>query len=144
MFVTVFFIIAPNWRQSKYQWVIKQIMEYSCNRILLNNTNKLLVYMTTFCCCLVTKSRLTLLWPYGLKTSRVLCLWDFPGKNTGVGCYFLLQGIFPTQGLNPSLLHWQADCLPLSHQCESIKYYIEWKKLDTKDYTLYDSMYIEF
>ena len=30
--------------------------------------------------------------------------WASPGKNTGVGCHFLLQGIFPTQGLNPSLL----------------------------------------
>ena len=37
-----------------------------------------------------------------------------PGKNTGVGCYFLLQRIFPTQGSNPCLLHWQADSLPLS------------------------------
>ena len=36
----------------------------------------------------------------------------FPGKNTGVGCHFLLQGLFPTQGLNPGLLHWQADSLP--------------------------------
>ena len=39
---------------------------------------------------------------------------DFPDKNTGVGCHFLLQGIFPTQGSNPSLLHllhWQADSL---------------------------------
>ena len=33
--------------------------------------------------------------------------WDFPGKNTGVGCHFLLQGIFPTQGLNLGLLHWK-------------------------------------
>ena len=49
-------------------------------------------------------------------TARLLCPWDFPGKNTGVGCYFLLQGIFLTQGLNPSLLHWQVDSLPLSHQ----------------------------
>ena len=35
-----------------------------------------------------------------------------PGKNTGVGCHFLLQGIFPTQGLNLGLLHllhWQVD-----------------------------------
>ena len=38
-----------------------------------------------------------------------IALWDFPGKNTGVGCYFLLQGIFQTQGSNPRLLHWQAD-----------------------------------
>ena len=32
-----------------------------------------------------------------------------------MGCHFLLQGFFPTQGLNPCLLHWQADSLPLSH-----------------------------
>ena len=32
-------------------------------------------------------------------------IWGFPGKNTGVGCHFLLQGIFPTQGLSPGLLH---------------------------------------
>ena len=41
---------------------------------------------------------------------------DFPGKNTGVGCHFLLQGIFPTQGLNSSLLHWQVNSFLLSHQ----------------------------
>ena len=40
---------------------------------------------------------------------------DFPSKNTGVGCHFLLQGIFPTPGLYPHLLHWQAGSLPLSH-----------------------------
>ena len=42
----------------------------------------------------------------------------FPSKNTGVGCHFLLQGIFLTQGSNPRLLrvwHWQADSLPLCH-----------------------------
>ena len=55
-----------------------------------------------YCCCLVTKSCLTLLWP---QPARLLHPWDFSGKNTGVGCYFLLQGIFLTQGLNPGLLH---------------------------------------
>ena len=34
-----------------------------------------------------------------------------PGKHTGVGCHSLLQGIFPTQGLDPGLLHWQGDSL---------------------------------
>ena len=38
------------------------------------------------------------------------------GENTGVGWHFLLQGIFSTQGLNPHLLRWQADSLPLSRQ----------------------------
>ena len=45
-----------------------------------------------------------------------LCPRDFQAKNAGVGRHFLLQGIFPTQELNPNLLHWQADFLPLSHQ----------------------------
>ena len=36
------------------------------------------------------------------------------GKNTGVGCHFLLQGIFLDQRLNLCLLHWQVDSLPLS------------------------------
>ena len=48
---------------------------------------------------------------------------DFPGKNTGVGCHFTFQGILLTQELNLSLLHWQADSLPLSHQ-ESLYVYI--------------------
>ena len=41
--------------------------------------------------------------------------WDFPGKNTGVGCHFLLQGIFLDQGSDLSFLHLQAGYLPLSH-----------------------------
>ena len=40
--------------------------------------------------------------------------WSFPGKNTRVGCYSLLQGIFLSQGLNTHLLNWQADSLSLS------------------------------
>ena len=36
-----------------------------------------------------------------------LCPWAFPDKNTGTGCHFLLQGIFPTQGANPHLLHYK-------------------------------------
>ena len=55
--------------------------------------------------------------PYGLQATRLLCPWDSPGKNTAVGCHALLQGIFLTHGLNAhllSLLHWQADSLPLA------------------------------
>ena len=67
-------------------------------------------------CCLVAQSHLTLLWPCGQYPARLLCPWDFPGKSTGVGCHFLLQGIFPTQVSNTHLLHWQAHPLLLSHQ----------------------------
>ena len=56
---------------------------------------------------LVAQLCLTLSWPRGVEPIRLLCPWDFPGKNTGVGCHFLLQGIFPTQGSNLRLLHWQ-------------------------------------
>ena len=51
-----------------------------------------------------------------MNHSLPLCPWDSPGKNNGVGCHFLLQGNFLTQGLNLcllSLLHWQPDYLPL-------------------------------
>ena len=55
--------------------------------------------------------------PHGLQCTRFLCLWDFPGKNTGVGYHFLFQGgIVPMQGSNLHLLRWQADSLPLSYQ----------------------------
>ena len=58
------------------------------------------------------------LQPHGLKPTRLLCPWDFPGKNPGVGCHFLLQGIFLTQGSNLCLLHLlhhQVDPLILHH-----------------------------
>ena len=52
----------------------------------------------------IHQSCLTLLQP-----ARLLCPWDFPGKNTGVGCPFLLQVIVPTQGWNSNLLHCRRD-----------------------------------
>ena len=55
------------------------------------------------------------LWP----PARLLHLWDFPGNKTVVSCHFLLQGIFPTKGLNQHLLSWQVNSLPLSHQGSS-------------------------
>ena len=54
---------------------------------------------------------------YGLYPPGSFVHEGSPGKNTGVGCHALLQGIFPTQGVNSSLLcflHWQAGSLPLA------------------------------
>ena len=65
------------------------------------------------CCCSVVSSCLR---PYGLQPARLLCSWDSPGKNTGVGSRALFQGIFPTQGSNPGLLNWQLGSLLLSHK----------------------------
>ena len=56
--------------------------------------------------------------PLSMGFPRGACPWDFPGKNTRVGCDFLLQGIFPTQRWNPLYLHLllrQADSWPLRH-----------------------------
>ena len=52
---------------------------------------------------------------HGLWPTRLLCSWNSPGKNTGVGSHSLLQRIFLTQGSNLYLLHWQADSSLLSH-----------------------------
>ena len=50
----------------------------------------------------------------------LLCPWDSPGKNTGVGCHFLLQGIFMTLGLNSGLLHFRQILYHLSHPGSSM------------------------
>ena len=53
------------------------------------------------------------------QPTRLLCPWDFPGMNTGIGYHALLQRIFPTQGLNSHLLHllhWQVGSLPLDRK----------------------------
>ena len=66
---------------------------------------------TCMCVCihiklvLVAESCPTLCDAVDRSPTRLLCPWDLPGKNTGVGCHFLLQGIFPTQGVNPGLLY---------------------------------------
>ena len=64
-----------------------------------------------------------------------LCSWDSPGKNTGVVCHALLQGIFPTQGLHLCLLHllhWQVGSLPLVPPVKPLELinqiYIDWIK----------------
>ena len=51
------------------------------------------------------------LWPHGLYSP-----WNSPGQNTGMGRLSLLQGIFPTQGSNPGLLHWWQILYQLSHK----------------------------
>ena len=58
------------------------------------------------CACMLSCSVVSnFLPPHGLEPTRLLSPWNFPGKNTGVGCHFFLQGIFPTQGSKLHLLH---------------------------------------
>ena len=72
------------------------------------------------CCCVVTRSCPTLLWPHRLQAIRVLCSWALAGKNTGVGCCFLLQRISLTQGSKLCLLHcMQILCLSAKKRIKS-------------------------
>ena len=71
------------------------------------------------------------LWPHGLQPIRLLCPWNFPGKNTQVSCHFPLQGVFPTHGLKPHLLcllPWQVDSLPLHHPGSPLERPLAWWK----------------
>ena len=51
-----------------------------------------------------------------LQSPGLYSPWNSPGRNTGVGSHSLLQGIFPTQGLNPGLLNYRWILYQLSHQ----------------------------
>ena len=61
--------------------------------------------------------------PHGLQPARLLCPWNSPGKNTGVGGHFLFQGIFPTQGWNPGLPHCRQILYRLSNQAKVVLHY---------------------
>ena len=71
------------------------------------------------CVCVCTRAYAqlcpTLCYPMVYSPPAPLSM-DFLGKNTRVGCHFLLQGVFLTHVSNPHLLLWQADSLPLCHQ----------------------------
>ena len=66
------------------------------------------------------------LWTHGLYPTTFLCPWDLPGKSTGVGCHFLLQRIFLTQGSIPGLLH-----------CRQMLYHVSLDILTWKDATIF-------
>ena len=93
-------------------------------RILSALSRWQILYPHTLADCFISVTRLfshlvmsDSLQLHGLWLARLLCPWNSPGKNPGVSCHFLCQGIFLTQGSNACLLHWQAGSLPLlSHQ----------------------------
>ena len=69
------------------------------------------------CCAVLSRSVVSdSLRPHGLEPTRLLCPWNSPGRNTGVGSHSLLQRIFPPQGSNPGLLHCRWMLNFLSHQ----------------------------
>ena len=78
-------------------------------KFVLHTLRNILIFLCMH--ALKRKKSCPTLRPHGLQPARLLCPWDSPGKNTGVGCHALLQRIFLTQGSNPRLLcllHWRA------------------------------------
>ena len=61
-------------------------------------------------CCAQSLSHVGPFATQGLQSAWLLCPWNSPGKNTGVGYHALLQGIFPTPGLKP-VSTWQVGSL---------------------------------
>ena len=76
--------------------------------------------------------------PPGLQPTRLLCPWNSPSKSTAVGCHFLLQGTFLTQGSNPGLLHCRQIFFffyCLSHQGSPYNHLGNFKILMSKVYS---------
>ena len=89
----------------------------------------------TFSACVLNVSAVSSsLQSHGLQPARLLCLWNSPGKNTGVDCQFLFQGIFLTQESNPSFLHllyyrqilycWTTGEAPLTFRKAQLKIFL--------------------
>ena len=101
------------------------------------SSSKREVYCTMIVKVLVTQSCRTLCNSWTGAHQTPLCPQNSPGKNTGVGCYALLQEILLTQGLNPGLLHCRQIHYHLSHQGSPIQYYLRKQKSQIKSLTSY-------
>ena len=90
------------------------------NKCLPLNTNiyryRNIVDIYIYSCCLFMKLCLILCDSFDCRLPGSSVHGIFPGKNTGVGCHFLIHRLFPTKGSNLCLLHWQVESLPLIHQ----------------------------
>ena len=82
---------APSWKQVSTEG----LMTF---KFYTMNTIPFIFFSTLYMHAQLLQSCLTFFWPRGLWPARLLCLWDSPGKNTGLGCHSFLQRIFLTQG----------------------------------------------
>ena len=83
-----------------FEWLKKK-------KILRCYWHHALFWLTCYALSYITSGVFDPVRPCRLQLTRLLCPWDFPGKNTGVDCHALLQGIFPTKGSNSGLLNWK-------------------------------------
>ena len=93
------------WHPQAWRWGFSGNWQYQCEVLTKESRSE------SVRCSVVSDS----LRPCGLQ-SKLLCPRGSPGENTGVGCHFLLQGIFSNQGLNPGLLHSRLILYQLRHR----------------------------
>ena len=104
-----FFAMWPGYGTlSIMNWTV--LPPNSCVEILAFSTSRAAVL------CLVAQSSPTLCDPMDCSSPGSSVHWDSPGKNTGVGCHALLQGIFSTQKSNPGLPHCRWILYQLNYQ----------------------------
>ena len=112
--VSIFFFfwyVARLWHDSYYE------LNWAASKCVCWNPG----FQYLMCCCAMLSCPVlsNSLWPEGLQLPRQLCPWDSPGKNSGIGCHALLQGIFSTQELNPGLPHCRQILYQLNYQGSS-------------------------
>ena len=92
--------IIHNWRDMKttYVFIDRWIKKVRCTHTCVSLCVCVYVIYLSITCGAVLSCSITAdsLRTHGLQPARLLCPWESPGKNTGVGCHALLQGIFPT------------------------------------------------
>ena len=87
----------------------------------------LAVFTMLYLVCIVAQLCSTLCDPMDCRPPGSSVHGDSAGKNTGVGCHALLQGIFPTQGSNPGILHWDNHHGVITHlQPDILECEVKW------------------
>ena len=108
---------ALRWRRTTSFPKKWKIFQGECPSWFLKNKQNLYRQNSVLYCAMFSHSVMSnSSWPHGLYPTRLLCPWDFPGKNTGVGFHFLLQWTFLTRELNWGLLHRRRILYQLSYQ----------------------------
>ena len=110
---TQVFLCCPHWNNFCLIFAASENNLFSNVYKYVSDTVNSILYPLKL--VLVTQSCLTLCNPWTIAHKALLSM-EFSRQEYWSGCHFLLQGIFPTQGSNPSLLHWQANSSPLHYQ----------------------------
>ena len=89
---------------------------HTCSCVLVDIFLKTASMETTCVMVVVSLNHVRLFETPRMVAFQSVCPWNFPGKNSGVGCYFLLRGIFLAQGSNPRHMHCRQILLLLNHK----------------------------